>query len=91
MGAAEIMAAGADFADGVERLRILREVDAFGHLLHHAKLVLVDHELLVGRDEPAFEPAGRMQHEVGAGKQRHVQRIGRFMRGLSVRNLGAAE
>ncbi|MNL48296.1 hypothetical protein D3C87_1711390 [compost metagenome] len=87
MGAAEIVAAGADLADRVHGLAFLGEIDAHRHLLHHAELVLVDHELLVGRDQTAFQPTGRMQHEVGAGKQCHVQRVGRFVRCLSVRHL----
>ncbi len=91
MGAAEIVAARADLADGVERLRGLRKVDALSELLLHAELVLVDHELLVGGDEAAFEPAGRVQHEIRAGKQRHVQRVGRFMGGLRIRDLRAAQ
>jgi hypothetical protein len=38
--AAEIMAAGADFADRIERLAVFRQIDTFGNLLRHAELVL---------------------------------------------------
>ncbi|MND62215.1 hypothetical protein D3C80_534910 [compost metagenome] len=87
VGAAEIVAAGSNLADRIERLTFGRQIDAFRHLLHHAELVLIDHEFFIGRDKTTFQPAGGMENEIGTGEQRHVERVGRFVRGLGVRHL----
>src|SRR3546814_4664992 len=49
-------------ADRIHRLAVLAEVDALQHGLHQPELVGVEDELLVGRGQSAFEPAGGMQH-----------------------------
>ena len=59
--------------------------------MRHAELVDVHHEFLVAGGETALEPAGRMQHEIGAGKDRRVQRVGAFVGRLRIRNLGGAQ
>ena len=64
--AAEEMPARPDLAHRVHRLAVLREVDPLGQRVQHPELVGVEHELLVGRHQPALEPAAGVQHEVHA-------------------------
>ena len=66
VGAAEEMLAWANLADRVHCLAVFAEVIAAQQLVHLAQLVAVHHELLIAGHQPALEPAGRLQHEVGA-------------------------
>ena len=89
--ATEEVAAGADFADGIERLAARAHVHAARQCLHHRELVDVHHELLIARDEPAFEPARGVRHEVDAGEQGRQQRVRALVRGLRIGRLGRAK
>ncbi len=63
VGAAEEVRTRAHFADGIERLAVLGEIDALGEALEHGELIGVDDEFLIaGRQGrlPASPPhAGR--------------------------------
>jgi hypothetical protein len=76
MGAAKVMAARANLADRVHRLTVLVQRHALRQMVQRAKLVGVHHEFLVGRHQPAFQPAAGVQHEVHARQKRHVQAVG---------------
>ena len=91
MGAAQEMPAGFDLAEGIERLGIRGHVDAARHHVHHAELVEIHDEFLVGRGEAALHPAGRVEDEIGAGEQRRQQRLRALVGGLGVGQLGRAE
>src|SRR3546814_18398363 len=80
VGAAEIMASRPDLADGIERLSRLGKIDALRHLLHHADLVLTDHEFLVGGDQSAPQPTGGVKYEICPGQKLAVSRLARFCR-----------
>src|SRR6202000_1006002 len=69
MSAAKEMAAWANFADGVQGLAVLGQINTLGEGLHHAELIGIHDELLVAGGETAFEPARAMQHEIGASLQ----------------------
>ena len=64
----------ADLDVGVEREAVL--VDREGRELgaQDAQELDVDDELLEARDEAALEPAGRVQHQVGAREERRLVR-----------------
>ena len=89
--ATKIVASGPDLPNGVHRLTILRKVDAFRELLRHAELVDIHHEFFIGRDQAAFEPSRRMQHEVRAGKKCRIERIGTLVGSLCIGYFGCAE
>ena len=91
MRAAEEVFAGADLADRIDRLTVLGEINAREQRVHHARLVYVEDEFLVAHREAAFEPAGRVQHEIHAAKAGWQQGVGGFRCRLRVRDLGAAE
>src|SRR3546814_16334221 len=59
--------------------------------MHHAEMVAVDDEFLVAHDQPAFEPARRVQDEIGAAEEGGHQRIRALLRGLGVGGLGGGE
>ncbi len=84
---AEEMPAWTDFAQRVERLAVGGHIDALQQYAEHAGLVGVHDELLVAHRKAALEPAGRVQHEVDAGKRRRLQRIRRLVGGLRIRDL----
>jgi hypothetical protein len=89
-GAQEVLARP-DLAKGIERKSVLIERKARADDVQEAALVKVHDELLVRHDETAFEPAGRMQHEVRAGEERRPERVGAFGRRLGVRELRSAQ
>ena len=85
VGAVEEMGAGSDFADGIECLCLLRQIEALGEGGDLAAQVGVHDGLLIAVDEAAFEPATCVVYEVGAGKHRHHQAPGAFFHRLAVR------
>ncbi len=91
VGAAEIVPARADLADGVHGLPRLAHVDAGGEAVQDAELVGIHDVFLVGGDQPALEPAAGMQHEVDPGEEADVERVGALVAGLRIGQLGAAE
>jgi len=60
---------------------------ALGDVVQRAKLVGIHHEFLEAGDETALQPAAGMQHEVDAGQQADIQRIGCLVGGLRIGQL----
>src|SRR2546430_17400203 len=89
--AAEEMLAGTAFADGIERLTVVRQVDAGQQRMHHARLVGVHDELLVAHREAPLEPPGGMQHEVDAAQTGRNEGVGGLISRLRVRDLRSAQ
>ncbi len=87
----EKVAAGAHFAQRVERQPALRQVHALRQGLHHRELVGIHDELLVAGDQAAFEPARRVSHEIDAGEQRRQQCMRALVGGLRIGDLRGAQ
>ena len=85
--AAQEVLADPDFAEGIERKRVLVDDQAFEEPMRHAETVGVDHELLVADGQSALQPSGGMQDEVCARQQGGVQGVDAFLGRLSVRYL----
>src|SRR3954452_1950081 len=83
----EEVLAGPVLADRVDRLAVLRQIEPLDERRHHPALVLVHDELLAPDRQAALEPAGRVQHEVGAGENGWQQRRRALVRGLRVGDL----
>jgi hypothetical protein len=83
--------AGRDFLEGLHRLAVLAQVDASGQHMHHAELVAIHHEFLIGRGQPAFHPARRVEHEIRAGMKGWNERLRAFIGRLGVGDLRGAQ
>ena len=73
----------------LERQIRRRGADRLKGLGEHLQHLDIQHELLIGGREAAFEPTGRMQHEVAAAEKRAPQAHLRFIGGLGVRRIGS--
>ena len=91
MGRAEEVPAGPHLLVRAERQRLLVDLQRRELVPELAQDLDVDDELLVAGHEPGLEPAGRVQHEVGArqegGQHRHQRLVGR----LGVHGLAGVE
>src|SRR5690606_17266765 len=87
MRATEEMSARTNFAQGIHRLPVLAEVDPLGQRMQDTELIRIEHELLIARDQPPFEPAASMQHEVYTPQQRRLQRVRTLISRLRIRQL----
>ena len=68
----------------IERLAVLREVDALREHMPHAELIGVEDALLVPHRQSALKPARRVQHEVRAGEQRRLHRVRGLLGSLGI-------
>ena len=80
------LAIAADLQDHL--LIACNDLDRLQELAHHLQHLGVDHELLVGGDEPAFHPAGAVHHHVGVAHHRTPQGHLRFIGRLGVDRVG---
>jgi hypothetical protein len=91
MGATQEMAARPDLAQRVQRLGVRIRRDPGGEFVQGPQMIGVHDEFLEAGDQPAFEPAAGMEHEVHAAQQGRIQRVGRLIGGLGIGQLGAAQ
>src|SRR5580693_9761359 len=88
---AEEVAAVADLLVRAEGQRCLVDLQRREFHPQHAQQLDVDDELLVARDQPALEPAGRVHDPVRAGEKRRQQRHQRLVRRLGVACLAGVQ
>jgi len=82
VGRAEEVAAGRDLADRIQAQRRLVDLDGAQELGHHLEHLDVEDEFFEGRAEPAFQPTGPVQDDVGVAHdrapERHLGLVGRL-------------
>ena len=69
MHRAEVVLAWPDLAKRAQRETIFVQCNTLGERMKSAELIDIHDEFLVRHCKPGFEPAGRVQHEVGATEE----------------------